>query len=81
LPANGGKVLSTVPITLGSMKLNGYVALNAVVLNIIIAAVLSLVLNLVRVSNGTDVTKPSDYIFSEEPVPPSEIGTEPILAE
>ncbi len=81
LPANGGKVLSTVPITLGSMKLNGYVGLNAVVLNIVIAAVLSLVLNLARVSNGTDVTQKADYIESEAPIPASEIAAPPALAE
>ncbi len=81
LPANGGKVLSTVPITLGSMKLNGYVALDAVVVNIVVAAVLSLVLNLARVSNGNDVTKPSDYVEAEEPVSPTEIGAAPALAE
>ena len=39
----------------------GYIAMTAFALNLVIAVVLSLVLNAVKVSNGTDETTPGDY--------------------
>ena len=39
----------------------GYIALTAFVLNIGIAVVVTLLLNVAKVSNGTDATKPGDY--------------------
>jgi SSS family solute:Na+ symporter len=58
---NIGKVTSTVPVTIAGSTLNGYAALYAVVLNIVVATVLSLVFNLARVPNGKDITSPADY--------------------
>ena len=39
----------------------GYVALTAFAINLVIAIVLSLVLNAAKVSNGSDETTPGDY--------------------
>jgi SSS family solute:Na+ symporter len=39
----------------------GYIALTAFVLNVLVAVVLSAVLNALKVSNGTDATEPGDY--------------------
>ena len=52
-----GGSLAEVP-GLGEM---GYIALTAFVLNVVVAAVLTLVLNLAKVPNGRDRTTPGDY--------------------
>ncbi len=39
----------------------GYIAMTAFALNLIVAALLTLVLNAAKVSNGTDATSPGDY--------------------
>jgi solute:Na+ symporter, SSS family len=39
----------------------GYIALTAFVLNIVIAVLITLLLNVAKVSNGTDATQPGDY--------------------
>ncbi len=39
----------------------GYIAMTAFVLNLLVAVVLTLVLNAAKVSNGTDATSPGDY--------------------
>ncbi len=49
------------PSWLGGSVLNGYAALYAVVLNIVVTVVLSLVFNLLKVPNGKDATSPADY--------------------
>ncbi|HKD76187.1 MAG TPA: hypothetical protein VKB76_11865, partial [Ktedonobacterales bacterium] len=49
------------PGWLGGLALNGYAALYAVILNVVVAAVLSLVFNLVHLPNGSDATQASDY--------------------
>jgi SSS family solute:Na+ symporter len=54
----------TAPIPLLSGR-NGYIALTAFVLNVVIAAVLTLVLRAVRAPAGTDVTQPEDYWADE----------------
>ena len=77
-----GKVTSTVLLNLGGTQLNGYAALYAVALNIVVAAVLSLVLNLAHVSNGKDITAPADYRNIEEVVPATTPpAPAPMLAE
>jgi SSS family solute:Na+ symporter len=52
-----GGSLNEIP-GLGDM---GYIALTAFVLNIVVAVVVTLVLNAAKVSNGTDATTPGDY--------------------
>jgi solute:Na+ symporter, SSS family len=52
-----GGSLAEIP-TLGDL---GYIALTAFVLNVVVAAVLTLALNAAKVSNGTDRTEASDY--------------------
>ncbi len=52
-----GGSLAEIP-SLGEM---GYIALTAFVLNVVVAAVLTLVLNGLKVSNGRDRTAPGDY--------------------
>jgi solute:Na+ symporter, SSS family len=52
-----GGSLAEIP-GLGEM---GYIAMTAFALNILVAAVLTLALNAVKVSNGTDSTQPGDY--------------------
>ena len=52
-----GGSLAEIP-GLGDM---GYIAMTAFALNILVAVVLTLVLNAVKVSNGTDATQPGDY--------------------
>jgi SSS family solute:Na+ symporter len=52
-----GGSLNEIP-GLGDM---GYIALTAFVLNIVVAVVVTLVLNAAKVSNGTDATVPGDY--------------------
>jgi SSS family solute:Na+ symporter len=59
-PATGkhfGGSLSAIP-GFGEM---GYIAMTAFVLNVVVAVVLSVVLNAMKVSNGTDNTATSDY--------------------
>jgi SSS family solute:Na+ symporter len=43
----------------------GYIALTAFVLNVLIAAVLTVVLNAAKVGNGTDQTESQDYFADE----------------
>jgi SSS family solute:Na+ symporter len=52
-----GGSLAEIP-GLGEM---GYIALTAFVLNLLVAVVVTLVLNAMKVSNGTDATAPGDY--------------------
>jgi SSS family solute:Na+ symporter len=52
-----GGSLADIP-GLGDM---GYIAMTAFVLNLVVAVVLSLVLNAAKVSNGRDRTRPGDY--------------------
>ena len=52
-----GGSLAEIP-GLGDM---GYIAMTAFALNILVAVVLTLALNAVKVSNGTDSTQPGDY--------------------
>jgi len=52
-----GGSLAEIP-GLGDM---GYIAMTAFAINLIVAVVLSLVLNGAKVSNGSDVTEPGDY--------------------
>ena len=52
-----GGSLAEIP-GLGEM---GYIAMTAFALNILVAVVLTLALNAVKVSNGTDSTQPGDY--------------------
>ncbi|HEX8779758.1 MAG TPA: sodium:solute symporter [Nocardioides sp.] len=54
--------LAVIP-TIGEM---GYIALTAFVLNVLVAAVLTVVLNAVKVSNGSDETIPFDYVADAE---------------
>ncbi|GAA3803580.1 monocarboxylate uptake permease MctP [Nocardioides panacisoli] len=44
----------------------GYIALTAFVLNVVVAAVLTVVLNLLKVSNGRDRTAPGDYFADRD---------------
>jgi SSS family solute:Na+ symporter len=56
---------STYPLHLGSTVLPGYAGIWAVIINIVIVAVLSAVLNAAKVSNGRDETVPADYVGEE----------------
>ncbi|MGN6781120.1 MAG: monocarboxylate uptake permease MctP [Marmoricola sp.] len=53
----GGSVSTILP----GWQQMGYIALTAFVLNVIVAVVVTLVLNAVKVSNGADETIPGDY--------------------
>ncbi len=57
-----GGSLADIP-SLGEM---GYIALTAFVLNVVVAAVLTLVLNGLKVSNGRDRTSPGDYFADKD---------------
>jgi len=64
-PATGkhfGGSLAEIP-GLGDM---GYIALTAFVLNLLVAAVVSAVLNATKVSNGRDATRTSDYYADKD---------------
>jgi SSS family solute:Na+ symporter len=67
-----GNSLSVVPV-LGDI---GYIGLTALALNVVVAVVLSAVLNGARVANGTDITSQSDY-FADVGDP----GVRPVLTE
>ncbi|MGH3509135.1 MAG: monocarboxylate uptake permease MctP [Nocardioidaceae bacterium] len=59
-PATGGHFggsLANIPV-IGQL---GYIALTAFVLNLIVAAVISVILNAAKVPNGVDETTPGDY--------------------
>jgi SSS family solute:Na+ symporter len=43
----------------------GYIALTAFVLNVVVAVVLTLVLDAAKVGNGTDQTESQDYFADE----------------
>ncbi len=47
--------------SVGSFDVNGYAALYAVLINLAVTAVLSLVFNLVAATRGKDATAMSDY--------------------
>jgi solute:Na+ symporter, SSS family len=54
----------------------GYIGLTALVVNVLVAAVLTLVLRAAKVSNGTDLTVQSDYFADiDEP------GVQPVISE
>jgi SSS family solute:Na+ symporter len=53
-----GGPLQVIPFT----DTKGYIALTAFVINVIVAVVLTLVLRGMRVDEGVDQTKPSDYV-------------------
>ena len=54
----------------------GYIAVTAFVLNVVVAAVLTLILRAAKVPAGVDATQPADYFADEgdprvSPMPPS----------
>ncbi len=57
-----GGSLAEIP-SIGEM---GYIALTAFVLNVLIAAAVTVVLNALRVSNGSDRTQPGDYFADKD---------------
>ena len=57
-----GGSLAEIP-SIGEM---GYIALTAFSINIIVAAVLTVVLNALKVSNGRDRTEPADYFADKD---------------
>jgi SSS family solute:Na+ symporter len=60
-PGTGQHFGGSVSTILPGWQQMGYIALTAFVLNVLVSVVLTLVLNAVKVSNGTDVTVPGDY--------------------
>jgi solute:Na+ symporter, SSS family len=70
------------PGFLGGSILNGFTALYALIVNLAVATVLSLVFNLLHVPNGKDSTQPADYdeVMESSNVVTSISGT-PALAE
>jgi len=52
---------STYPMHIFGMVIPGYAAIWAIVLNLVIAVVLTVVFNAMKISNGTDSTKAADY--------------------
>ena len=60
---------STFPLHIGGTVLPGYAGIWALIVNLVIVVVLSLILNAMRVSNGRDETSPSDYVRAEAAVP------------
>jgi SSS family solute:Na+ symporter len=58
------------PGWLGGSVLNGYAALYAVIVNVAVTAVFSLIFNLLKVPNGKDATAPADY----EALSPAPVG-------
>ena len=68
-----GGSLAEIP-GLGDM---GYIAMTAFALNILVAVVLTLALNAVKVSNGSDATQPGDYYAdSDDPRVQADLETE-----
>ena len=57
---------TTFPIHLGGLTLPGYAALWAVLANLIVAAIATLILDAMKIDRGTDGTKPDDYEFDGE---------------
>jgi SSS family solute:Na+ symporter len=59
---------SIFPLRIGSFTYAGYSAFFAFLANILVAVVLTLVLNAVRVSAGADETRPGDYLREHDPL-------------
>ena len=61
---------SVYPLQLGGLTIPGYAALYAIILNFVVAIVLTLVFNALSVAAGRDETEPVDYTaLAPEPVP------------
>ncbi len=58
---------SVYPLKLGSLTAPGYAALYALVVNLVVAVVFSLIFNALKLSNGNDATTAADY--TAEPAP------------
>jgi SSS family solute:Na+ symporter len=73
-----GGSLAEIP-GLGDM---GYIAMTAFALNILVAAVLTLLFNAMRVSNGRDATQPGDYYAdSDDPRVKADLANEDLLTK
>jgi solute:Na+ symporter, SSS family len=59
---------STYPLTINGTQYKVYTGLVAFVVNVVISALLTVVFNAIKVSNGKDATSPADYSL-EEAVP------------
>jgi solute:Na+ symporter, SSS family len=70
--ANNNKPIAVVPI----LNVPLYTALTVLVLNLVIAVILTPVFNLLGAKNGHDATIPSDYAEETAPVEPVEGGME-----
>lgn len=57
---------SVYPLRIGNVTLSSYAAIYALVANIVVAVVLTLVLNALAVSPGHDETDPADYVTEPE---------------
>jgi SSS family solute:Na+ symporter len=58
-----------------------YIAVTALVLNLVVSAVLTLVLRALKVQDGYDETRPSDYTADPEPAPAPPVKTESGLGQ
>jgi SSS family solute:Na+ symporter len=64
--------LYQLPLWLGGSK--AYIAMEALVLNLVVAAVLTIILRAIGVSNGKDETKAEDYHYEEDVSEPVSTG-------
>jgi solute:Na+ symporter, SSS family len=68
--ASSGFQSATYPLGLDGLVVPGYAAIYSLIVNFVVAAVLTVVLNPVAATRGSDQTAPGDYHF--EPAPPAE---------
>jgi SSS family solute:Na+ symporter len=57
----GGVINTTYPLQLGSLNLPGYAAVYSLIMNFVVAAVLTLIFRAAHLAEGTDTTKEPDY--------------------
>ncbi len=57
----GGVINTTYPLQLGGLNLPGYAAVYSLILNFVVAAILTVIFRAARVAEGTDSTKEPDY--------------------
>jgi SSS family solute:Na+ symporter len=53
---------TTYPLHLGALTVPGYAALYSLIANFVVAIVLTVILNLIKVPGGADATIPADYL-------------------
>ena len=67
--ASNGFQSAVFPLAIDGLTIPGYAALYALAINFVVSIVLSLLLNPIRVTRGTDRTSAADYHFDTPPPP------------